>query len=716
MKKLLSYLSLALTGLLMAACSEDFKDWATQQTYPQEAAITIPGFTASATGAVDLNSVESSTQLLTLSQAALPEGYTIQSIRMDVSPAEGGDPVTIEANANGDFSKAELQELIEQAYGKRPVNRLFNAHVYASAVRNGQAALIDAGTIQLNLTPEAPQISENYYLVGGTQDWAESAINKTQKFQHSGADVYEDPIFTIIINAAEGDTWFAIGDDAACEAIADGDWSKLLGNTDGNGKNGLTGTLDFRYNLPDDGSLMVPAGNKLIKVTLNMMDYTFQIEPLNISENYYIVGGPNDWQKSAAEKTLKFSHSDKSVFDDPEFTIVFDASEGDTWFAIGDDEACDAIANDGDWSKLFGTTKGNGNTDLSGTFDRRYNLADEGSFCVPAGSKKIKVRINMMDYTYEITPVNVADAYYLVGGPLDWAASAASKEQKFSHSNLSVADDPVFTYILESTGSEMWFAIGDDEACDAITNDGNWSKLYGSTSGNGTSGLSGSLDRRTSLSDDGSFMLDGAAKYYRIQINMSELTYNITPLNFAEYYYEIGNESGWSTSHPLFGAGDGKYQGFYWLDGEYKFKPNADNWENDLEYVSGDALSGTLHADGGPNCPDPGAGFYRIDLDAAAMTYSLLKIESISMIGGFNGWNDDLEMAYNVNEGCWEVTTDAVSGEYKFRGNHDWGINWGGSVDNLTQDGSNLSIEAGTYKFQLYISYQGNNKVVITKQ
>ena len=109
MKKLLSYLSLALTGLLMAACSEDFKDWATQQTYPQEAAITIPGFTASATGAVDLNSVESSTQLLTLSQAALPEGYTIQSIRMDVTPAEGGDPVTIEANANGDFSKAELQ-------------------------------------------------------------------------------------------------------------------------------------------------------------------------------------------------------------------------------------------------------------------------------------------------------------------------------------------------------------------------------------------------------------------------------------------------------------------------------------------------------------------------------------------------------------------------------------------------------------------------------
>ena len=52
----------------------------------------------------------------------------------------------------------------------------------------------------------------------------------------------------------------------------------------------------------------------------------------------------------------------------------------------------------------------------------------------------------------------------------------------------------------------------------------------------------------------------------------------------------------------------------------------------------------------------------------------------------------------------------------KLRANHDWGINWGGSENDLVQDGSNLNIEAGTYKFQLYISYAGNNKVVITKQ
>ena len=591
MKKILSYMFLTLTGILFTACNEDFKDWASQQTYLPEDAITIPGFTATAIGAVDLNNEGDEVQLLSLSKESLPEGYEIKSLRIFVVPADATENVVateITADANSNFSKADLQTLIEQAYGKRPVNRLFKAHVYASAVKDGQAALIDAGIIDLNLTPQAPQISENYYIVGGTLDWAGSAASKEQKFNHSALDVYEDPVFTIVINAGEGDTWFA----------------------------------------------------------------------------------------------------------------------------IGDDEACDAITNDGDWSKLFGTKKGNGNTDLTGSLDRRYNLSDDGSFCVPSGNKKIKVTINMMDYTYEITPVNIAENYYLIGGPGNWDSS---KGQKFSHSSKDVFEDPVFTYVFEGSGSEMWFAFGDDEAIDAV-GEGVWNKLFGTT-GNSTD-LSGSFDRRFNLDGDHSFCVDGTAKYYRFSVNMAEMTYVITPLNFSEYFYEIGNESGWGTSHALYGPnGDGKYQGFYWLDGEFKFKPNADNWDDDLEYVDGNALGGTLQSTGGPKCPDPGAGFYRIELDASALTYSLTKIETIGIIGGFNGWGGDVDMTYNTADGCWEATTTiSEDTELKFRANHDWGVNWGGDVNNLIPDGPNINVSAGTYKFQLYLSYQGNNHVVITKQ
>ena len=72
-----------------------------------------------------------------------------------------------------------------------------------------------------------------------------------------------------------------------------------------------------------------------------------QFTPLKkvvIAQNYYLVGGPNDWQKSAVEKMVKFEHSGADVYEDPIFTVVFDAAaSGDTWFAIGDDEACEAI-------------------------------------------------------------------------------------------------------------------------------------------------------------------------------------------------------------------------------------------------------------------------------------------------------------------------------------------------------------------------------------
>ena len=106
------------------------------------------------------------------------------------------------------------------------------------------------------------------------------------------------------------------------------------------------------------------------------------------------------------------------------------------------------------------------------------------------------------------------------------------------------------------------------------------------------------------------------------------------------------------------------------------------------------------------------------------MTYSLTKIDVISIIGDFNGWSDDVDMTYNKEEGCWEATAEVNTNGFKFRMKHDWAISWGGAngdgklYGNLTQNnGQNLIVDAaGTYKFQLYLSCEGANKVVISKQ
>ena len=456
-----------------------------------------------------------------------------------------------------------------------------------------------------------------------------------------------------------------------------------------------------------------------------------QFTPLKkvvIAQNYYLVGGPNDWQKSAVEKMVKFEHSGADVYEDPIFTVVFDASaEGDTWFAIGDDEACEAIGN-GDWSKLLGIVGGDSEA-TSGRLDFRYNLGSDNSFKVAAGTaKKIKVTINMMDYTFTVQAINVADNYYIVGGPQDWAGSAASKAQKFSHSSASVVDDPVFTYVFEGTGGDIWFAIGDDEACDAIKNNNDWSKLYGTTSGNGNNGLTGSLARRSALSDDGSFKVDGTSKFIRVQINMATLTYTITPLNFAEYIWEAGVNNNWgSDAQPLYCSdGNGTYVGFFYAQdadwsggkGAFKFQTEFNNWDvTNYGIGSGDDASGTLTVGGDNIMVTP--GFYRAEIDLANLTYKLTSISGIGLIGPAQagGWGEDTDLTYNAETRAWEGTVDLTADEFKFRANDDWAINWGGSEDNLTQDGANLKItEAGKYFIQFFPLCETKSYCKITKK
>jgi len=194
--------------------------------------------------------------------------------------------------------------------------------------------------------------------------------------------------------------------------------------------------------------------------------------------------------------------------------------------------------------------------------------------------------------------------------------------------------------------------------------------------------------------------------------------------SFPEFIYMMGNFNGWSDPVALRSpAQDGLYSCFHWLDGGFKFRPNDNNWDGDWGQDPAGAY-GTLVVDGEEDCNDAGksfpdqaqpAGFYQVNVDMTTMTWSIAPITSVSIIGGFNGWGDDVEMTYNVDGGYWECTTSEVEGEFKFRANHDWAINWGGTFDALMQDGSNLSLDAGTYTFKLYITHEGDSHVEITQ-
>lgn len=137
----------------------------------------------------------------------------------------------------------------------------------------------------------------------------------------------------------------------------------------------------------------------------------------------------------------------------------------------------------------------------------------------------------------------------------------------------------------------------------------------------------------------------------------------------------------------------------------FKFLPTNVNWDN--AYGKG-ATDGTLLQDEkAGNISVLKDGFYRLRMDAEALTYELLPL-TWGIVGSATagGWDKDTEMSFIGAKGTytWKLTTDLVVGELKFRANNDWGMNLGGTLSALVLDGDNLKIDAaGTYDIELHL-------------
>lgn len=296
MKKIMFLGGLLLSAMTFVGCSDDFTDWASPQTNPQEDAIELPGYTASAvTTSIDLSTVTGdSVQVLTLSDATLPEGAVVSNTRVELLPDgdETATAVTLAVDNEGRVGKADLQATIEGFYGKRPEARTLVGHVYSNVMINGQAFLVDAQTINVVATPEAPYIASAYYLVGDMCGWdAASAI----KFTHSDADVYDDPVFSVVFTTPKADCYWKIVPQGNIDS---GDfWHE--------GTDGVVGVaVDGDPSLAGSLVTTAPKAGKIekqgfYKLTVNMMDYTYTIEEM--AATYYLVGdfgGAASWDIS----------------------------------------------------------------------------------------------------------------------------------------------------------------------------------------------------------------------------------------------------------------------------------------------------------------------------------------------------------------------------------------------------------------------------------
>jgi len=97
------------------------------------------------------------------------------------------------------------------------------------------------------------------------------------------------------------------------------------------------------------------------------------------------------------------------------------------------------------------------------------------------------------------------------------------------------------------------------------------------------------------------------------------------------------------------------------------------------------------------------AGTYAFTVDLSALTMELTKTDDWGIIGSAvppYDWSADVNMFYNGQRKMWEITADFEAGEFKFRANDAWDLNYGdtGADGSLEAGGDNMVLAAaGNY-------------------
>lgn len=171
--------------------------------------------------------------------------------------------------------------------------------------------------------------------------------------------------------------------------------------------------------------------------------------------------------------------------------------------------------------------------------------------------------------------------------------------------------------------------------------------------------------------------------------------------NVTEYpvLHVPGSYQGWDPTKNNVIASVGsnsQYEGYLYLpaDAEFKFTLGT-TWD-----INWGGENGVL-SHGGANLKVTEDGYYKINVDTAALTYTVIKT-TWGVIGDATpgGWDSDTPMTYDETTDTWSVIVDLEAKELKFRANGGWDINYGsnGGDGILQAGGSNIAVgAAGTY-------------------
>lgn len=341
---------------------------------------------------------------------------------------------------------------------------------------------------------------------------------------------------------------------------------------------------------------------------------------------------------------------------------------------------------------------------------RDLNVETQVSINLASGDA---VSINKGETTGKFTPTATPQldekGYYMLGqvNGNEWDAKSPVWMNKIS--------DGVYQLKVTTTADKNWFKFY--AGSNFISND--WDSINKGALGckeNGSEEAFGYiLYNGDSWGELQTPVIPGAGTWI-VTLDMNNLTYTVG----KPVLYMAGDANGWDQIDVLNGDDGVHFTGYMYLNQNgFKFctQPNWDGTNYGADFnTAGDAANITM---------TEAAGYYKVDVDLSAKTYTLIPITTIGIIGSAspNGWDSDVDMTYvpynaeTKELGYWEAKDITLaSGEIKFRANDDWAINWGGDTNALTQGGDNISVEAGTYDIKLYAWANGYAKCELIKK
>jgi hypothetical protein len=278
---------------------------------------------------------------------------------------------------------------------------------------------------------------------------------------------------------------------------------------------------EYRYDMQVSANLIINGQASLL--TGHDASVLITVAAPHIASSYYLVGDMCGW---SAETMIQFSHSDKDVYEDPYFTVMFTTTADNQYWKIIPQEHVD----EGNiWGNNVVGTAVDGDANLEGTL---VNEGAQAGKIEKAGM--YKMTINMMDYTYKISAL--APEYFILGDtPFGWNVN----DKKFM---MYPETATVHSFTTKFEGN-IKMINSNDMGTD------NWGACYGTPVDGDTSASAG-------LKQDGGAIHVPESGYYTLTVDFKDMAYTWTkcenqePTEYTNISL-IGDFNGWGGDADL---------------------------------------------------------------------------------------------------------------------------------------------------------------------